>query len=130
MILLDTHAWWWSLSEPERLSKRALKAIRQAKADERAIAAISIWEFAMMAKRKRIELKITVDQWLDYAINRTGLKIIELSPKIAIESCDLPGEFHNDPADRIIVATARVHTLDLITKDKKIIDYPHIMAIW
>ena len=52
MILLDTHAWWWSLSEPERLSKRALKAIRQAKADERAIASISVWEFAMMVKGK------------------------------------------------------------------------------
>ena len=130
MILLDTHVWWWSLSEPGRLSKKALKAIKQAKVDERAIASISIWEFAMMAKRKRIELKITVDQWLDYAIHKTGLKVIELSPKIAIESCDLPGEFHNDPADRIIVATARVHALDLITKDKKIIDYPHILAIW
>ena len=130
MILLDTHTWWWSLSEPERLSKRALKAIKQVKADQRAIASISIWEFAMMAKRKKIEVKITADQWLDYALKKTGLEVIELSPQIALESCDLPGKFHNDPADRIIVATARIHALELITKDKKILDYPYVQAVW
>lgn len=130
MILLDTHVWWWSLSEPERLSKRAFKAIKEVKAEQRFIASISIWEFAMMVKRKKIELRVAVDQWLDYALDKTGLKVLELSPKIAIDSCDLPGKFHNDPADRIITATARVHGLDLITKDKKIIDYPHVKAIW
>jgi len=130
MLLLDTHTWWWSLSEPERLSKRALKVIKQVKADQRAIASISIWEFAMMANRKKIELKITADQWLDYALKKTGLKVVELSPQIALESCNLPGKFHNDPADRIIVATARIHALELITKDKKILDYPHVQAVW
>ncbi|MBW1887764.1 MAG: PIN domain-containing protein [Deltaproteobacteria bacterium] len=53
-----------------------------------------------------------------------------MSPQIALESCDLPGKFHNDPADRIIVATARIHALELITKDKKILDYPHVQALW
>jgi len=130
MILLDTHTWWWSLSEPERLSKKALEAIKQVKADQRAIASISIWEFAMMAKRKKIELKITADQWLDYALKKTGLEVFELSPQIALESCDLPGRFHDDPADRIIVATARIYALELITKDKKILDYPHVQAVW
>lgn len=58
------------------------------------------------------------------------MKIVELSPQIALESCDLPGKFHDDPADRIIVATARIHALELITKDKKILDYPHVQAVW
>ncbi len=67
MILLDTHAWWWSVSEPEYLSDTALNAITETKTDQRAIASISIWEFAMMATRGKIELKIAPAEWLSYA---------------------------------------------------------------
>ena len=130
MILLDTHVWWWSLTEPENLSEIAIETIAQTKTDQRAIASISIWEFAMMAEKKRIELKVSVSKWLFRAINDTGLRVIELSPDIAIESCRLPGDFHKDPADRIIVATARIHNSSLLTKDQKIRDYPHVKAIW
>jgi len=130
MILLDTHVWWWSLTEPENLSEIAFETIAQIKTDQRAIASISIWEFAMMAEKKRIELKVSVSKWLLSAINDTGLRVIELSPDIAIESCRLPGDFHKDPADRIIVATARIHNFSLVTKDQKIRDYPHVKAIW
>lgn len=130
MILLDTHAWWWSLSEPENLSKAASKKIVETKPDQRAIASISIWEFAMMACRKKIEVKITPEEWLSYAIEKTGIKVLKLNPKIAIDSCSLPGDFHKDPADRIIVATARVNNMTLITKDEKIIRYSHVNTIW
>ena len=130
MILLDTHAWWWSLTEPENLSKTAIKTIRQAKSDQRMIASISIWEFAMMAARKRIRLKISVAKWLSQALKDTGLGVIEISPQIAIDACNLPGNFHKDPADRLIVATARANNLRLVTKDEKMLAYPHVDAVW
>jgi PIN domain nuclease of toxin-antitoxin system len=130
MLLLDTHVWWWSLSEPENLSAVSRKAIEAAKADERYIASISIWEFAMMVAKQRIELKISPEKWLSQAINNTGISILELTPAIATDSCNLPGQFHNDPADRIIVASARRNNLTLITKDKKILDYSHVKSLW
>ena len=130
MILLDTHAWWWSLTEPENLSKTAIKTIRQTKSDQRMIASISIWEFAMMAAKKRIRLKISVAKWLSRALKETGLGVIEISPEIAIDACTLPGNFHKDPADRLIVATARVNNLRLVTKDEKMLAYPHVDAVW
>ena len=84
----------------------------------------------MMVARGRIEIKMTSEQWLDYAIRKTGLRVLELTPKVAVESCELPGDFHGDPADRIIVATARVNGATLVTKDQKILKYPHVKSIW
>jgi PIN domain nuclease of toxin-antitoxin system len=130
MILMDTHVWFWSLSEPEKLSKAALKIIQRTKPDNRTVASISLWEFAMMVGRGRIELRTTAEQWLDYAIHKTGLRVLELTPKVAVESCELPGDFHRDPADRIIVATARINSATLVTKDQKILDYPYAKSIW
>lgn len=130
MILLDTHVWWWSLNEPEKLSETAFNTIKETKIDQRAIASISIWEFAMMATRKKIELTITPAEWLSYALEKTGIRVKEISPAVAMEACHLPGNFHKDPADRIIVATARVNNMALITKDKKIIEYPQVKAVW
>ena len=130
MILLDTHVWWWAVSEPNQLSQKAHRLISGTRPDQRAIASISIWEFAVMVNRGRIKLKITPEEWLDYAIDRTGLAVFDFSPKIALESCNLPGDFHRDPADRIIVATSRVHVSKLITKDQKIIDYPYVTSVW
>ena len=130
MILLDTHIWWWALSETKQLSEKAINLISATPPNHRTIASISIWEFSMMVTRGRIKLKISPEEWLDYAINRTGLNVIALSPNIALESCRLPGNFHNDPADRIIVATCRVHKIKLITKDKKIINYSNVETVW
>jgi PIN domain nuclease of toxin-antitoxin system len=130
MILLDTHVWWWALNEPKKLSNKAIKVIRKTLPSQRAIASISMWEFAMMVSTGRVEIRIPPDQWLDQAINKTGLEVFDLSPKIAAESCNLPGEFHKDPADRIIVAIARINDITLITKDKKILEYPYVETIW
>jgi PIN domain nuclease of toxin-antitoxin system len=130
MILLDTHVWWWSLVEPERLSNEVVAMIRGAKTDERFIASISIWEFAMMVAKKRIDLKSSPARWLSQAIDISGITLIDLSPDIAVDACNLPGSFHKDPADRIIVASARVHNLDLLTRDRKILTYAHVRSIW
>lgn len=130
MILLDTHTWIWSHSATKLLSDNAKKLIQTTRTDQRGIASISIWEFAMMVAKKRITVKIDPKLWLNNAIGMSGLRVIELTPEIAMESCSLPGDFHRDPADRIIVATARTHNLTLLTKDKKIIEYPHVKAVW
>ena len=130
MILLDTHVWWWSLTEPEYLSKKAMAMIKGAKTDERFIASISIWEFAMMAAKKKIELRISPAKWLSRAIDVSGITVIGLSPDVAIDSCNLPGVFHKDPADRIIVAAARIHNLTLLTRDQKIRAYPYVKSTW
>ena len=130
MILLDTHTWIWSHSATKLLSGNVEKLIKKTQTDQRAIASISIWEFAMMVTKGRINVKIDPKRWLNNAIDNSGLRVIELTPEIAMESCNLPGSFHKDPADRIIVATARTHNLTLLTKDRKIIEYPHVQAVW
>jgi PIN domain nuclease of toxin-antitoxin system len=130
MLLMDTHVWFWSLTEPGKLSKAAFRLIQRTKPDQRAVASISFWEFARMVTRGRIELKMTAEQWLDYATRKTGLHVFELTPKVAVESCGLPGDFHGDPADRIIVATARINGATLLTKDQRILDYPHVKSLW
>ena len=130
MIVLDTHAWWWAVSEPGQLSRKARRLIDKTPSDQRTIASISIWEFAMMVTRGRINLAISPEEWLDYAIHKTGLTVLDLNPKIALESCNLPGNFHKDPADRIIAATARISRSQLVTKDQKIIDYPFVTTVW
>ena len=130
MILLDTHVWWWSVSEPDNLSAAAMEAIRRQKPAQRAIASISIWELAMMAAKKRIVIDIPVAVWLARAVHETGISVVELSPDIAVDACALPGAFHIDPADRIIVATARVHGLKLLTKDQAILAYDQVRTLW
>jgi len=130
MILLDTHTWIWSHSATKLLSDNVKKLIKKTLIDQRAIASISIWEFAMMVVKGRIRVKIDPKLWLDNAIRNSGLKVIELSPEIALESCNLPGNFHKDSADQIIVATARIHNLTLLTKNRKILNYRHVNALW
>ncbi|MGB9497040.1 MAG: type II toxin-antitoxin system VapC family toxin [Dissulfuribacterales bacterium] len=130
MILLDTHTWIWAHSATKLLSDNVKRLIKKTQTDQRAIASISIWEFAMMVTKGHINVKINPKRWLNDAIGNSGLRVIELTPEIAMESCNLPGSFHKDPADRIIVATARTHNLTLLTKDRKIIEYPHVQAVW
>jgi len=126
MLLLDTHIWWWAISEPEHLSEEYLQILNNESNTTKAVASISIWEFAMMTTKGRIDLTIDPKEWFYHAIHEVGTKIIPLSVDIALDSCNLQGNFHKDPADRIIVATAIKHNALLITKDKKILNYPHV----
>ncbi len=80
MILLDTHTWIWSHSEIRQLSDNVKKKIKKHPADQRAIASVSVLEFAMMMAKGRINVKIDPKLWLDNAINNSGLTVIELSP--------------------------------------------------
>lgn len=132
MIILDTHALIWFASDPAKLSKVALKAIEteiQAKTPI-FISSISIWEICQLVQKKRIDFSIPLDQLIDTLNQTKEYKFISIDNKIAYESCVLPGQFHADPADRIIVATARVLGAKLVTKDQKIRRYKHVQSLW
>ena len=128
MIVLDTATWIWRASDPKRLTTSARRAIDQA---ERAlVSAISVWEVAMLVAKRRIQLDRRVEQWVDIALALPGIQLAPLEPAIAVRSTKLPGEFHPDPADRIIVATALENAVPIITPDDRIRSYPHVQSAW
>jgi len=123
-VLLDTHSWIWYASGNPTLNKTAKKIITTALQHHTAyLAAISFWEMAMLDKKQRIILEMPCLEWLNKSIELTHLRILPLTPSIAAESCSLPGQFHGDPADCMIVATARVEGLALVTRDTKMLRY-------
>ncbi len=130
MIVLDTHALvWWVSGGP--LSKRSSRAIERASAS-RALYASSItaWEIAMLVKKGRLELTIDLAQWIRSVEALPDLRFVPVDVGIALASTLLPGSLHSDPADRIIVATARSLDAALVTRDGKLADYPHVETIW
>lgn len=128
--LLDTHVWLWYMNGNKELTRHTRDIISKAIKDRRIyIAAISLWEIAMLEKKKRILMEMPCLEWINRSIELIHLQIIELSPQIATESCHLPGSFHGDPADRLIVATARSENMVLITKDTNILSYSNVTRI-
>jgi PIN domain nuclease of toxin-antitoxin system len=128
--LLDTHALIWALDSPERLPARVSEVLRDPANLPLGAAAITPWEIAMLSARGRLRLGQPVETWLTAALRPEIVSLVPLSPAIAVESCRLPGQFHADPADRLIVATARLHGLTLITADEAIRSYPHLRTLW
>ncbi len=123
-ILLDTHVFIWHINGDETLSKPLRKTIDTAiQNNELHLSAISLWEISMLGAKKRIIFSMPCLEWLNKAIEFSHTHIMHLTPAIAVESSHLPGAFHEDPADRIIVATARINGLLLLTRDKKILQY-------
>jgi PIN domain nuclease of toxin-antitoxin system len=129
--LLDTHAWVWWVTEDRRLSTRAKSTIAASLADHDLwISLSSVWEVARKVEKKQLILDRPVDLWLDEAVTRSGLGVRELTRPILVESCALPQPFHGDPADQILVATARHHGAVLVTKDQQIRQYAHVQSVW
>jgi PIN domain nuclease of toxin-antitoxin system len=125
LLVLDTHVWIWIMEGVKtELSAATIRLIERSAADSAlAISAISVWEVAMLEKKGRITLSRSIDEWTKAALTAPGIRLVDLSPEIAIESTRLPGEPHGDPADRIIIATARVLGATLITRDEQIVSY-------
>lgn len=132
MIILDTHALIWFASDPDKLSKTALQAIEAEIKAKRQIlvSSISIWEICQLVSKKRIVFSVSLEQLLKTLDQTKEYKFISVDNKIAYESHILPGEFHADPADRMIVATARVLGAKLVTKDQKIRAYKQVQSVW
>lgn len=124
MLLLDTHAWIWFIQGSDTIKRNTVKLIESSiQSRTLYIAAISQWELAMLIEKSRIVLNEPALSWIQKAIESLHIKVLPLTPEIAVESSQLPDEFHGDPADRMIVASARIHQLTLVTRDKKILNY-------
>lgn len=129
MIILDTHIWVkWVLDE-NQLPQTVRYKVSEHEANGLGVSVISCWEVAKLFELKRLNFDIDVFDWLEQALSYPGIQLIEFSTRIAVESTQLPGEFHRDPADQIIVATARVHDCPLLTLDKKILNYTHVKLL-
>ena len=129
MIVLDTHIWYWWVHTPERLTRPQIEALNANRTDVIGVSAISCWEIAKRVQYGRTRLSRPVDRRLTLALRFPGVQLLSLTPEIAVESTQLPDTFHKDPADQIIVATARIHGCPLVTSDGKILGYPHVPTI-
>jgi PIN domain nuclease of toxin-antitoxin system len=125
LILLDTHVWIWSFEPSPRLDREHLRLIEE-NYGKLVISAASLWEVSMLVSKKRIDLGYPLQQWFELATSGLGILTLPLSAEVAREAYQLPGKFHEDPADRLIVATARIHNCLLLTEDSKIRKYPHV----
>lgn len=131
MIVLDTHALvWWVTGDPI-LSKNAKTAIeREQNGGDIVVSSISAWEIATLVDRERLVLSMDVNSWLTTVAQVDSVRFLPVDVDVAVKSVELPGTFHKDPADRIIVATARKLAARLVTKDEKIRAYSHVKTIW
>lgn len=131
MIVLDTHAWIWWVSSPEFLSETAKQIIDEAATKKNVfISSISTWEIAILVSRGRLKLTMSPADWVAASEALPFFDFVPVRNSIALKSVQLPGILHNDPADRIIIATAVSLGAVLVTKDEKIRNYPHVKTVW
>lgn len=123
-LLLDTHYWIWLQAGDQSLPGAVARMIQEAAAAGSLLVSIlSVWEVGMLESKGRIRLSSTCAEWVEEALATPGLSLAPLTPEIALDSTRLPGDFHGDPVDRILVATARRLGARLMTKDRKLIEY-------
>jgi PIN domain nuclease of toxin-antitoxin system len=129
MILLDTHIWVWWAGRTARLTEQITELLLANEQEGLGVSVISCWEIAKLVEVGRLELSIPVNEWIEYALALPGIQLLALTPEIAIASTQLPGDFHRDPADQIIVATARTYAISLLTVDARIRAYEHVQIL-
>ena len=133
MIVLDTHALVWALAGSPRLGARAKARIDHERTTGRVgVSAITPWEIALLVAKGRLRLATDVGGWIDRALAGDGVELCPIDPAIAVDSVQLPGDFHADPADRLLIATARYCSAPLMTADAKILDYSaqgHVLSL-
>jgi PIN domain nuclease of toxin-antitoxin system len=133
-LLLDTHVWVWYVENDARRFSRRIEPLveRAVQRGDVVVSAISVWEIAQLDAARRLELSVDVRAWVGRALAFPGVQLKGLSPSIAIESTRLPGSLHHDPADRILIATARLLGAALVTCDDRILAYAkkgHLHAV-
>jgi PIN domain nuclease of toxin-antitoxin system len=139
-ILLDTHIYVWWRTEPERLSKPQLQILSKldnlesntAKSDPQetiGLCDISLWEIAMLVRKNKLTVSVDIEELLQETEENPLISILPITARIAAESVQLGDDFHKDPADRIIVATARCLNLNLLTADSKIREWGKVIVI-
>ncbi len=129
MIILDTCAIIWDALKPDQLTVKAKKAIEEAKG-ELMVCDISIWEIAMLIKRKRIVINDTTSGFINLLLQSRNFYIQEITPEIAELSVNFSQEINNDPADRLIAATSILKNAPIITADQNLRDTALLSTIW
>ncbi len=125
--LLDTCAWLDAFNAPQLLRPAVRRLIDQQGVFS--LADVTLLEVARKAEVGHLALTVPIARWFEMALPPGRCHVLPITPAIAIESSKLPEPFHKDPADRLIVATARIHGLAIITSDHKILDYPHVQSV-
>jgi PIN domain nuclease of toxin-antitoxin system len=127
--LFDTNAWIRSIERPEEITASVSSVLLNSSSTPFGLSAISIYEIGQKVRKGRLVLSIPLDRWPAIALRPAFVSVIPIDGDIAREANELPGDFHGDPADRLIVATARKHNLTVLTSDRKIQDYSSIHAL-
>jgi PIN domain nuclease of toxin-antitoxin system len=123
VILLDTCALIW-IADDHPVLPAALTAVERAVSlGELYLSPVSAWEIGLLVTRGRLVLDVSAGVWVSRAFSRPGVQIAALTPEIAVRSSHLPGTLHGDPADRMLIATAMLMGLKLMTRDRRILDY-------
>ena len=128
--LLDTHTWIWANANPDQLSINVRKLLESSEQLELFLSAISPWEFSKLIAKGRLRITTHPREWIEQALAMPGLRLIELTPDISYESTVLPDSSNSDPADQIIIASARSLGATILTKDENMRRYPHVLSIW
>jgi PIN domain nuclease of toxin-antitoxin system len=129
VILADTHIWLWWVGGVARLSVNHRRTLEASRATGVGVSVISCWEVAKLVQVGKLALTMPVTEWLDQALAYPGIRLVDFTPRIAVGSTRLPGTFHRDPADQILVATAREYDWELVTVDQRILAYPHVRTV-
>ena len=134
MIVIDTHALVWMIEGDPQLGPRARTLIEdELDAADVVIAAITLWEAAMLVDKNRLALSRPIGVWFEAVMSTPGFVLAGITVAIGVDAGTLPGSIHGDPADRLIIATARAHGCPVLTSDGKILDYAkagHVEAIF
>ena len=128
MILLDTHIWVWWVDDNQRLTQKHREWLNEYQSQGLGVSIFSCWEVAKLVENNKLILSCSVSEWLEVALAYPGVQLINLTLPIVVESTQLIS-FHRDPADQIIVATARIYGCQLLTADRKILNYPDVETL-
>ena len=133
ILLLDTHVLIWAAEDDRRLGEAARVAIEETRRVDRVgVSAITPWEIALLVEKGRLHLALELGVWINAVLGAPGIDLMPIEPAIAVDSVRLPGDFHADPADRLIIATARRWRAPLLTSDHAILAYAaegHVRAL-
>ena len=132
--LLDTHYWlWFQMGNDQRIAPKARDRLLQMQLrEELYLSDVSVWEVARLVADGHIDLGVPIEDFVHEATRDGGLQLLPISTRLLIESTRLPGNIHRDPSDRLLAATAREHSLTLVTRDQLLLRYSrkgHLRAL-
>lgn len=126
-LLLDTHVWVWSQERPERLGRRTRNLLVSSD-HANCVCPISTLEIARLLAVGEVALSMPLRDWVNQSLEALAAETVRITHEVAVEAYALPGEFHKDPADRLLVAAARCHGLTIVSADDRILAYPEVRS--